>query len=1073
VSSTTLARLNVLLGAEHSELDRALKDIEQRVEKTGKKLSGMGRGLTKNVTAPLLAIGAAGFKVAGDFEASLAKMEGLVGIQRDQIDAWRGDIRSLATDYGSSATEAADALFFITSAGLRGADAMDTLEASLKASAAGLGDVTTIADLSTSAMNAYGSDVLSAAGATDVLTAAVREGKLEPRELAGAMGSVLPIASEMGIRFDELGAAMAAMSRTGTNAAQASTQLRSIMTSLLRPTADAEAQLKEMGLSASGLRRQIREDGLLSVLQTLDAEFKANEDAAARVFGNVRALSGVLDMMGGSADTTAEIFGELADTSGALDAAFDAQDTSMFKLSQMWAALKDLALEVGDAILPSVTAVIEKVTGALKALTAGIGALPGPVKAAVVALAGIAVAAGPVLLVVGKLMTMAPLVTKALAGIATVAAAMKAPLVALAAAKVSATAAATGLWVAMAPALPVLAAIGAAVGVSVLVWRKWGDQIMLAVRAAVNVIRDRLEPVVTFVRAFASRVAEAFRWFRDNALKPVRDFVLRVGEWLIDRLGLIIQRVAQIVGRVARALNPALGAALDAVADFVDDTRKEMIRLRGSVEDETGAATQALGAFKQALSDFSQEELEITATGLGRNLIEAEKELDALRQAQKRASKGTVADMQAATDAVARQEANVRQLRASYEAVAAAVRGVGKEVEAATGGGGAGDGVAGAAKEIRDVMGELEASLAEADGMGAALGNGFDVAAAKASAYETAVRELVASGVSLDAVVGRQGQTLRELADTYLSLRAQQRLMSEGEAITGRLLTAEETRAAQLERLDNLLTAGAISEEVHARAVEQAEEAYMKATPAGERYLELLRAQDQVLRDIQSPLERYDERLALLDEMLNTVDETTGEALLTQEQYNAAVAAAETELERATNAAASFGDTMDDVGAAIESGMTRGLQSVVQFTTSSESRFAQWATQVINEITRVITRMLALRALSAFVPGGSLLGAAAGIATRHTGGPVRSGQAYAWRPREEMFVPSQGGHILTNRQAERAIADSGTGGGTLTLDASSLPPRPAMMTPDAVATDDWWRRAFSHLKLDHDDRGGL
>jgi hypothetical protein len=181
----------------------------------------------------------------------------------------------------------------------------------------------------------------------------------------------------------------------------------------------------------------------------------------------------------------------------------------------------------------------------------------------------------------------------------------------------------------MAPALPVLAAIGAAVGVSVLVWRKWGDQITLAVRAATNVIRERLEPVVTFVRAFASRVAEAFRWFRDNALKPVRDFVLRVGEWLIDRLGPIIQRVAQIVGRVARALNPALGAALDAVADFVDDTRKEMIRLRGSVEDETGAATQALGDFKQALSDFSQEELEITATGLGRNLIEAEKELDA------------------------------------------------------------------------------------------------------------------------------------------------------------------------------------------------------------------------------------------------------------------------------------------------------------------------------------------------------------------------------------------------------------------------------------------------------------
>jgi hypothetical protein len=47
-----------------------------------------------------------------------------------------------------------------------------------------------------------------------------------------------------------------------------------------------------------------------------------------------------------------------------------------------------------------------------------------------------------------------------------------------------------------------------------------------------------------------------------------------------------------------------------------------------------------------------------------------------------------------------------------------------------------------------------------------------------------------------------------------------------------------------------------------------------------------------------------------------------------------------------------------------------------------------------------------------------------------------------------------------------------TGGGTVTLDTSSLPPAPRAVTPDAVATDDWWRRAFGHLKLDYDERGG-
>ena len=141
-------------------------------------------------------------------------------------------------------------MFFITSAGLRGQVALETLEASAKAAAVGLGDTATIADLATSALNAYGSDVLSAADATDVMVAAVREGKLEADALTGSMGRVLPVSSQMGIKFNEVGAAFAAMSRTGTGANEAATQLRSIMVTLLKPTKQAEEALAEMGLSS-------------------------------------------------------------------------------------------------------------------------------------------------------------------------------------------------------------------------------------------------------------------------------------------------------------------------------------------------------------------------------------------------------------------------------------------------------------------------------------------------------------------------------------------------------------------------------------------------------------------------------------------------------------------------------------------------------------------------------------------------------------------------------------------------------------------------------------------------------
>ena len=128
--------------------------------------------------------------MAFDFDKSLTQIPSLVGVAAEDVQAMGVAARTMAAETGKSANEAAQALFFITSAGLRGSDAMDVLDASLKASAVGLGETRIVADLATSAMNAFGKENLSATDATDVLVAAVREGKLLSEELAGAMGSV-------------------------------------------------------------------------------------------------------------------------------------------------------------------------------------------------------------------------------------------------------------------------------------------------------------------------------------------------------------------------------------------------------------------------------------------------------------------------------------------------------------------------------------------------------------------------------------------------------------------------------------------------------------------------------------------------------------------------------------------------------------------------------------------------------------------------------------------------------------------------------------------------------------------
>ena len=306
----------------------------------------------KVAAAAIAGVAVVSVREAVKFETEFAKIQGLVGLTQSEIEELQVAARRLGPAFGASGTEAAEALFFITSAGLRGAAAANVLEASLKGAAIGLGDTKTIADLATSAVNAYGESNLDGAKAVDILAEAVRLGKLEPTELAGSIGQVLPLASALGVRLDEVGAAMAGMSKTGTDASSAATQLRGIFTTLVSPTAEANKALADMGLSAEGLREQIRDKGLFSALETLTEAFDGNIEATASVFGNVRALTGVLDLMGPSIDDNRELFRLMADDIGVLDEAFAiVEDTVEFKFKKSMESARELLLGIGLAIV--------------------------------------------------------------------------------------------------------------------------------------------------------------------------------------------------------------------------------------------------------------------------------------------------------------------------------------------------------------------------------------------------------------------------------------------------------------------------------------------------------------------------------------------------------------------------------------------------------------------------------------------------------------------------------------------------------------------------------------------------
>ena len=410
--------LKVLLTGDASRLSASLNTASGKLQSFGKSVSGIGTSLSK-LSLPLALAGGAALKMGVDFDKSMTQIKSLVGVASAEVDRMGVAVKQMAANTGIGANEAAEALFFITSAGLRGTEAMDVLNASLQAAAVGLGETKIVADLATSAMNAYGSQVLSATDATDVMVAAVREGKLEASELAASMGRVLPIASAMGVNFGEVGAAFAALSRTGTNAAEAATQVRGIFSSLLKPTTDAEAALSEMGLSSAELRRSLKEDGLLATLEILKANFEGNDTAAQRVFGNVRALSGIMDLLGSNVETTRQIFENMTKTQGATATAFEQTSKSAsFQLQKSINELKVAFTELGGELLKTFLPYIKSAASSLMNLFKSFQSLSPEAKKSILILGGIVTVLGPALIIVGNMITAIGALSGAIATVA-------------------------------------------------------------------------------------------------------------------------------------------------------------------------------------------------------------------------------------------------------------------------------------------------------------------------------------------------------------------------------------------------------------------------------------------------------------------------------------------------------------------------------------------------------------------------------------------------------------------------------------------------------------------------------
>jgi TP901 family phage tail tape measure protein len=360
-----LGTLVVTLGVDATQLNNITKSLGT----TAQKFRTFGYLASAALTAPMVMAGKASLNMAKDYEFAMQKIVGLTGVAQNVVNKWSEEVLKIGPQLAKTPQELADALYFISSSGIKGAEAMNVLKLSAKASASGLGETKDVADLLTSALNAYKGTGLTAAYATDVLVAAVREGKAEASGFSSAMGQIIPIASQLGVSFDQVAGGMAAITLTGSSSSQAAVYLKGVFNSLLKATTQGEAALQKTGNSYVGLRKILGEQGIIPLMQRLrDIQVKYGDELLSDVLPNIRALTGYLSLAGKNFKYNTDLMNRVTNASGSLAKSFAAvSDTIKFKydaaISQAQVSLISLGKSVAETFLPLLNSLVQKLGG--------------------------------------------------------------------------------------------------------------------------------------------------------------------------------------------------------------------------------------------------------------------------------------------------------------------------------------------------------------------------------------------------------------------------------------------------------------------------------------------------------------------------------------------------------------------------------------------------------------------------------------------------------------------------------------------------------------------------------------
>lgn len=168
-----IRNLVVKIAADISGLSKGLKEAQSKLLGVSNKLSSIGTKLTLGITTPLVMLAKQALDTSGQFEQSMANAASVAGATGEELQKMTDLAREMGKNTVFSASDAADAMYYMASAGYKVEQMANAIEPILNLASATQNDL---------------------AFATDTVIATLNQFQLDSSE-AGRVSNVLPLLS--------------------------------------------------------------------------------------------------------------------------------------------------------------------------------------------------------------------------------------------------------------------------------------------------------------------------------------------------------------------------------------------------------------------------------------------------------------------------------------------------------------------------------------------------------------------------------------------------------------------------------------------------------------------------------------------------------------------------------------------------------------------------------------------------------------------------------------------------------------------------------------------------------------